>query len=185
MRKTLLIAVAATFALSGCGNKEAEVHHAETEGIYVTLGDLKYQVQISRALNPRAIPEDASFVKGIDPAEAQLDSDEVWFAVFVRVENDNIEGEELPLAEHFEIEDQQGNHYEPVELDETNEFRWDPTPLKPKSVAPNPDGIAGQLHSIGGMLQLFKVEHKTLDNRPLELIIEDEEGHEATVELDV
>ncbi len=49
---TLLTVLAAGTALSACGNRVDEVHEAETEGIYVDVGDLQYQVQISRQLNP-------------------------------------------------------------------------------------------------------------------------------------
>jgi hypothetical protein len=186
MRKTFFIAATAALALAGCGNKTSSIHGGETEGIYVNVGELKYQVQISRVLNPEAIPEDREFVKGVDPAEADLEADERWFAVFVRVENDHEDGEPQPLADHFEIEDQQDTVYEPVELDETNEFRWDPTPLGPTSIAPDPDSIPGQLHSIGGMLQLYKVKLESLQNRPVELIIKSSNPEdESTVELDI
>lgn len=186
MRKTYLIAAVAALAVSGCGNKHDVIHLAETEGIYVDVGELKYQVQISRVLNPGAIAEDRAFIEGVDPAEADLAPDERWFAVFVRVENDNEGGEPQMPAQHFEIEDQQKTVYEPVELDETNQFRWLDTPLPPNSVAPTPDTIAGQLHSIGGMLHLFKVKADSLENRPVELIIRaDGVEEESVIELDI
>ncbi len=44
------LAVAA-FAASGCGNKEDIRTVGETEGLYIDIGGLRYQVQISRYLN--------------------------------------------------------------------------------------------------------------------------------------
>ena len=43
---------------------------AETEGIYLDVGDLKYQVQISRELNPADI-EDRDYLKGLPAGDAQ------------------------------------------------------------------------------------------------------------------
>ena len=97
----LLSTLALAGGLSAC-EKHDEIKHAETEGIYVDVGELKYQVQISRILNP-AIGEDASFLEGV---EEELDEGETWFAVFVRVENDG--NDHVAPAEHYELEDQQG-----------------------------------------------------------------------------
>jgi hypothetical protein len=178
---TALAMAGPVLGLSACGNKHEVIKEAETEGVYVNVGELKYQVQISRALNPRAISEDATFIEGV---EEELAADEVWFAVFVRVENET--DEPVVPAEHFEIEDQLDEVYEPVEIPETNAFHYSLDPVGPKSAAPSPDSVARQLGSIGGMLQLFKLKKATLDNRPLELIIStDEPEDEATVELDV
>lgn len=181
---TFVVAVALAVGLSACGNKTETIHHAETEGIYVNVGDLKYQVQISRALNPGAIPEDRTFLEGVDPAEADLAPDEVWFAVFVRIENET--GEAVAPASVFEIEDTEHETYEPVEIAESNPFHYDMTPIRPHGYAPGPDTIARQVGSVGGMLQLFKLKHETLDNRPLELVIRSVSPEdESTIDLDV
>jgi hypothetical protein len=181
---TTFVALALALTLSACGNKEERIHLAETEGIYVNVDDLKYQVQISRQLNPGAIPEDRTFISGIDPAEAELGPDEVWFAVFVRVENES-DSEQVPTTA-FELEDQQGNVYEPVRIDEVNPFHYDTSPIRAHGFAPGPDTIARQVGSVGGMLQLFKVSYETLDNRPVELKIRSiSSDDEAIVDIDV
>ena len=178
---TAVTALAVTLGLSACGNKHEVIKEAETEGVYVNVGELKYQVQISRALNPAAIDEDRTFVQGV---EEKLAPDEVWFAVFVRVENES--GEAVAPAEHFEIEDQLDEIYEPVELGEANPFRYREDPIPAEGVAPPADSVARQLGAIGGMLQLFKLKKATLDNRPLELVISsDDPEDEAVVERDV
>lgn len=181
---SLSLFVALALGLSACGNKEDRITRAETEGIYVNVDELKYQVQLSRQLNPAAIPEDKTFLEGIDEAEAELAPDEVWFAIFVRVENES-DVEQTP-TEEFELEDQQGNKFEPVEIDEANPFRYDLTPIRPNSYAPGPDTIARQVSSVGGMLRLFKVKYETLDNRPVELIIRSTASdEEAIIDIDV
>lgn len=183
MRQKLLLALAAlplALALGACGNKEDEIKHAETEGIYVDVGELKYQVQISRILNP-AISEDASFLEGV---EEELGEGETWFAVFLRVENES--SNPVAPAETYELEDQQGAAYEPVEVPASNPFHFSDEPIAPGSYAPAPDSVARQLGSIGGMLLLYRVPYETLDNRPVELIIRsDEPEDEAVISIDI
>src|SRR3954467_2813665 len=89
MRRLLasLGAGAAALAITGCGNKEPETLHGTTEGAYLDLGGMKYQVQISRLLNPASI-EDKPYLIGLPANQRQLPAGQEWFAVFVRVEND-------------------------------------------------------------------------------------------------
>ena len=70
---TVVALSALALGVGACGNKEDVVTHADTEGIYVDVGPLKYQVQNSRLLNPRAVPEDASFVRGVAGAQTARD----------------------------------------------------------------------------------------------------------------
>jgi hypothetical protein len=180
----LFLAIALALTLSACGNKTTSIHGGETEGIYVDVGPLKYQVQLSRALNPGAIDEDRTMVEGVAPAEAKLAPDEVWFAVFVRVENET-DQPQVP-AQSYEIEDQEGHTFEPVPLAATNPFHYDLSPVRPHGYAPGPNTVAHQLGSLGGMLQLFKLKHDTLTNRPLELKIRStSSSDEGTVTIDV
>ncbi len=87
---SLLLVTAAALGAAGCFNKEEQATLGETEGIYVTVDDLKYQVQISRILDP-ASPEDSAYLRGVPAGEGDPGQDEVWFAVFMRVENDTDE----------------------------------------------------------------------------------------------
>ena len=84
---TLMLVALAAVALGACGNKEKVTLHGDTEGIYIDVGGLKYQVQISRVLNPTD-REDSGYMIDL-PADQQLAKDENWFAVFMRVENDS------------------------------------------------------------------------------------------------
>ncbi len=179
-----LAALTAALALGACGNKTDSIHEAETEGIYLNVGQLKYQVEISRQLNPGAISEDRTFVEGIATSEATLAEDELWFAVFVRVENPTDE-EHAPTAD-FTITDTEGNEFRPVSIGPGNPFRYSTEPIRPEGVAPDPDSVAGDNTSIAGMELLFRLKRETLDNRPLELTIRSASPEdEATDVLDV
>src|SRR5688500_11705199 len=112
-RPLLLATVCLTLvaALTGCGNRESEPRtFAETEGLYLELGDLEYQVQISRQLNP-SDAEDADLLRGVSESVEPPTGEETWFGVFVRVANQT--DEVLPVADQFEIHDANENSYEP------------------------------------------------------------------------
>jgi hypothetical protein len=184
MRRLALLFLAAVAALvaSGCGNKETTATVADTEGIYVTVDGLKYQIQISRILNPAA-PDDSHYLRGVAATET-LGDDEVWYGIFMRVENDG--DDPHATAENFKITDTQDDVYEPIELDAaTNDFVYEPTDLQPGKLLPEPDTPAYD-NTIRGGLILFKVNAAALANRPLELEIESPSGGDnAIVDIDV
>jgi hypothetical protein len=180
---TLLLALLAVTALAACGNKEDKVLHGATEGIYLDLGELKYQVQISRVLNPTN-PEDRSYLVGLDQSQAELPAGQEWFAVFMRVQNET--EDPLPAARDYTITDTQDTKFRPVQLGPDNVFAYRAGDVGPKSLIPAPDSPASE-GSIQGALLLFKIPTRNLENRPLELSIRsaDAPGKEATVDLDV
>lgn len=160
----LLVAV----GLAGCGNKTSTRTLGETEGIYVDVGDLVYQVQVSRILNPND-EEDRAYLRGLPPGE-RLAPGETWFGVFMRISNEK--KTTIKPASSFRIVDTQENEYEPVDLDpEANPFAYQPSPLRGGQVYPNPESVAFA-NNIQGSLVLFKVQFRSLQNRPLELMID-------------
>lgn len=182
-RRTVFALLLIAFAVGGCANKEAVVHEARTEGIYLDVGELDYQVQISRQLNPAIVPDD-SYVKGIPDHLAELDDDETWFVVFVRVQNQTKEAH--PAAEDFEIIDTQEKVYRPIAIDtEANPFQYKPRVVPPGDLIPKPDSVAATNSAQGAML-LFKLTLESLGNRPLEFKITPPDGGQpAVVDLDV
>jgi hypothetical protein len=179
---SLISALAATLAVGACGNKHEVVTHGETEGVYIDVGELKYQVQISRQLNPADI-EDRTYLTGIAPEDREMKNGEVWFAVFIRVQNETKETRRP--AEEYEIEDTQENVYRPLELATTNPFAYRPLPMPPKSLIPKIDSIAAE-GTVQGSLLLFKIPGPSLDNRPLEFVIKSPVGgDDGTVALDI
>jgi len=165
-RLSVFALVAAALTLAACGNKTNSVHSAETEGIYLNVGKLKYQVEITRQLNPAAIPEDRTFVEGVAGNQAKLAPNQLWFAVFVRIENPTNQ-RQVP-ATGYTIVDSEGNVFRPVSINsKLNPFALSNAPIPPKGTDPNPDSVPGQVDSIGGLELLFKLNYPNLDNRPL------------------
>ena len=172
--------------LSACGKHEATgpVRVAETEGIYLDVSDLKYQVQVSRQLNPKDV-QDRAYLAGIPADEQELKSDEVWFGVFLRVQNET--GEGLQPSSDIEIEDTVGTKYEPLTLDPQNGYAYRPGEVIPaRETYPVLDSPGYDTPSRGALL-LFKLTLTSLNNRPLELTIKGRKSPQQTgiVHLDV
>jgi|SoiMethySBSTD1v2_1073268.scaffolds.fasta_scaffold1540340_2 hypothetical protein len=184
MRRLLVISAVISCALlaSGCGNKEEVVTSAHTEGIYLDIDNLKYQVQISRYLNPSDV-EDKSYLTGLPQSTAQPGGDETWFGVFMRVQNTTDEPQ--TPSNDFKIVDTQDNVYRPVPMDtKINPFAYKADPIAGGSLLPEPDSAASE-NTIQGSLLLFKVKTDSLQNRPLELRFTGSDGTEGVVDLDV
>ena len=184
-----LAAVLLSLTLAACGSEKAEIEgsgaahsgFAETEGIYVEVDGLKYQVQVSRQLNALS-PDDDEYLRGVSDEEKTLGPEQEWFAIFMRVENDGEEPHEA--AGEFEIHDTQENVYTPIEVPEENAFAYRPATLPPGELIPDQDSAAGERSPYGSMI-LFKVQRFSLDNRPLELFVEGPDGGQGIINLDV
>lgn len=183
-----LLAVALAVPFSACGDGQDPVRNAKTEGVYVTAGGLKYQVQVSRKLNPYDV-EDRDYFVGLNDAADQVTTEDQWYGVFVRVENrtndDGAKGRTIQSASSFSIVDTTGKTVKPTQLPATNVFAYRSTPIEPGDHTP-PASSAAATGSIGGSLILFKVTQEMLDNRPTQLHIKPADGsQEATVDLDI
>jgi hypothetical protein len=191
LRKLLLIlpAVLAVVALGACGDSKTKVStgtYAGESGAnapYLNVGELIYEVQLSRQLNP-ANSEDAGYLEGLSPADSELGPGEQWFAVFMQVYNNGSQA--LPASNSFTVTDTQGNTYTPLELDETNRYAYRGGTVPAKSQLPPPDTTA-YFGPTTGLLLLYKIKIASLDNRPLELKIADptDPTITASAELDV
>ncbi len=180
-----LLALAAP--LAGCSSKEKVVTRGETEGSYLDLDQLKYQVQISRQLNPRD-EEDRYYLRGISDADSALAPGESWFAVFMRVENGNERAIAASSPDDFEISDTQDTVYHPVAIDsQVNNYSYAGGLMPAKTEIPRVDAPGFVNSSVAGALVLFKVKNGSYDNRPLELVIKGTTlpQKEVTVKLDV
>jgi hypothetical protein len=181
-----LAALLACGALSACGKHESEgpVRTAETEGIYLDVSDLKYQVQVSRQLNPRDV-QDRAYLLGIPKAEQELKANEVWFGVFLRVQNET--GEALQPSADIRITDTQEQVYKPLELGRENLYAYRANdPIPPRETLPLLDSPGYDTPTRGALL-LFKLTLTGLNNRPLEMKIEGRKVPQQTgiVNLDV
>jgi len=180
----LVLAIVAALGGSACGteyNKGDQEKLAESEAHYLDLNGLKYQVQVSRQLNPRDV-EDADYFRELPAEESTLPRGSVWFGVFIRVENESEEA--IPSARTFLVEDTQGNEFEPVETE--NVFAYRPEMVRGRGYIPNQERLQAYAGSQGSLL-LFKIPLASLDNRPLELTVKspNDSRRTARVDLDV
>ena len=155
-----VVAAVAAVAASDCSSTQDDLSVAE--GAPVALGNLEYNVQISRFLNP-SDAEDQSYLQGA-PA---LPSDDYYLGVFLTVDNKGQSKSSLPTR--YDVTDTQHNVYAPVPVD--NGFAL---PLGGEVPAqrriPNPDSIAANA-PIGGLMLLFLIPESSTENRPLTLKI--------------
>ncbi len=176
------VAAAGLFA-SGCGEVEDVRTIGETEGLYIDVNDLRYQVQLSRVLNP-SDPEDAEYLNQV-PESEQPAPGETWFGVFLRVQN-TTDATAAATAREFEIVDTLENTYEPLALPVSNLWAYRPTVLEPGGILPEPDSAQFSGPTRGALL-LFKLSIDTLQNRPLEFEIHSPENPDeiGIIDLDV
>ena len=161
----LIVLACATLGLAACGGeKEETVTVGESEAVYVTLGELQYQVQLSRQLD-RYAPGDRDLLKGVPAADRKLAPNEIWFGVWFRAQNGTESAQRT--ADLFRIKDTTGREFEPVRLDATSPFAYRPVSLEGGAVYPLPGSASGQSATTGGFL-LFRMPISALDFRPLE-----------------
>lgn len=184
MRRLVVLAVALV-AFAGCGDSESQQRTtADTEGLYLNINGLSYQIQLSRYLNANDV-EDSAYLKGLPAGTAQPTGSETWFGVWVRVQNES--DQPRKAATTWEIRDTQDNVYRPIPLDtNVNGFAFqNGVEVPPQSVLPLPNSVAGQ-GAVQGSLLLFKLKTDSLQNRPLELHFSNGGGSQAGIyDLDV
>jgi len=156
---------------------------AETEAVYVDVGELRYQVQTSRQLNPNDAA-DRAYLVGVPAQEVQLAPGETFFGVWMRVENETERAHQA--ATRFEIIDTQENVYKPLPLARANAYAYSlrkPPTVQPMGTLPSANSPAAE-GTVGGLLLLYKLPSQALQFRPLDLIIQGERS-EAEIVLDV
>ena len=92
--------------LSGC-NTNPEADLSVDEGQPVKLGDLLYNVEISRFLNPRD-PEDRAYLAG-QPAPP---NDKLYLGVFMLIQNESDTAQQVPAD--FKVVDTEGTEFKPI-----------------------------------------------------------------------
>jgi hypothetical protein len=186
LRRVVILTAVALLALplAACGNKETETTFGHTEGAYLNVGDLVYQVQISRQLNPND-SEDKGYLVNVPADQVDLAPDQAWFGVFVIAFNESDKA--APAASDFSITDTDGNLYQPLRLGPDNVFAYRPGVVPAAGQIPVRNSAAANNPSVNGGLLLFKVKNEAFNNRPLELKIKGliGEPREAAVDLDV
>lgn len=161
---------------SACGEEEEASNHAR-EGEPLELGELAYNIQITRFLNPYSI-EDSAYLEGVRPLKPR----EQYLGVFMQVTNHGTETASIPYP--FKIADTRGTEYRQLRLDEDNVWALTPgAPIPPDQTFPNAESPARN-GPIQGSLAVFAVLPSANSNRPLELIVPGDE-QDGRIELDI
>jgi len=187
--RLLALLVLAPVLLSACGESHSKVSggtYAGESGAnapYLDVGQLVYEVQLSRELNP-ADAEDANYLTGLTPAQRRLAPGEEWFAVFLQVFNHH--DTPYPAASEIALSDTQNNRYLPITPGAGNQFVYRPKNVPGQGRLPEPDATAAEAPTQGALL-LYKIKTVSLDNRPLTIKIVDptDATQTASAELDV
>ena len=180
----LLATVALSVGAVACGAEEetetledGEEVPAVVEGEPLELGDLLFNVTLTRFLNPEDV-EDAQYLRDLEPPPPDTD----YLAVFMRVENEGDEDRRLPGPTEVRVVDTTETEYRPVTVDPF--FGLDLGGLiEAGDEAPEPDTAAASGPTKGAAL-IFLVNQDVSANRPLELILL-AEGEEGLIELDI
>jgi hypothetical protein len=159
--------------LGACGEEEPETEVVEGEPL--ELGDLAYNIQITRFLNPED-EEDSEYLVGQPPPEPGNE----YLGVFLVIEN---EGEEAqPSSDDYVVVDTLGEEYEPVESESPYALELG-ADVPPEGQLPI-ENTTAQTGPNQGALLIFEIAEEAAENRPLELEIGSASGH-GTVEVDI
>ncbi len=180
----LLSALALAGAISACGEEEADpagvggtsvVHEEAVEGEPLELGELSYNVQITRFLNPFDT-EDSEYLVG----QPQLEPGSEYLGVFMVISNET--EEPRPSATNYVVTDTLENEYEMVESE--SPYALDVgAEVGAEDQLPLIDSTAGTGPNQGALL-IFEVDTSVSDNRPLTLEIQTF-GGSGEVTLDI
>ncbi|MDQ3103171.1 MAG: hypothetical protein M3Q53_04950 [Actinomycetota bacterium] len=169
----LLAFTAAALPLAGCGSEEPETDVPEGEPL--ELGELEFDVQITRFLNPDA-PDDSNYLEGAPSAG----EDQQYLAVFMEIANEGEEPNVVPYP--FKIVDTRGEITLQTEVD--NPFSLVAgTPILPDQAVPGAETPAAN-GPIEGAALLFLLDETANENRPLKLVVPGPTGP-GEVELDL
>jgi hypothetical protein len=161
-----------TLTAAGCGEEE-ELEVIEGEPVH--LGELSYNVQLTRFLNPDD-NEDAEYLIGQPPAPSGMG----YLGVFMVIENESEEAQDS--ASEYSILDTTDQEFTPEPT--KSPYALSPGELVPaEGQLPLTDTTAASGPIQGAML-VFLVPDSVTENRPLELEISTAE-ETGKVELDI
>ncbi len=175
-RITLLLFVLSlgVVGLVACGGGEEELEVVEGEPI--ELGPLRYNVQITRFLNPRDAEDDGYLIGQPEAGEGNT-----YLGVFLTIDNESDDTQIVPAE--FELRDTRDNTFSPTPSESPFALQLG-EPIPPGGEVPEPGSPAASGPIKGAML-LFLIEEPIAENRPLKLEIPSSEGPSGSVELDI
>lgn len=150
--------------LSACGE---EATSEVVEGEPIEIGDLSYNISITRFLNPDD-NEDAEYLVGQPPAPPGKE----YLGVFLVVENET--EEPVTSADGYTVVDTIEAEYEPAESESPYALEIG-AEVPAEGQIPLPDTTAATGPNKASLL-IFEVDDGVGDNRPLKLEIESPDG---------
>ncbi|TMK74740.1 MAG: hypothetical protein E6G49_02985 [Actinobacteria bacterium] len=169
-----IAAIALGVVLSGCDTAPENANQV-TEGQGIKLGDLLYNVQITRILNP-ADEEDSAYLVGQKPPGP----DQYYLGVFMRVDNDG--DSSAQVATDFKVVDTVGDTFDPIPSKSLFALKLGAT-IHPGDQVPEGETPAAN-GPIEGAMVLFRIDSSAVQDRPLTLEIPSPE-ETGRVQLDI
>jgi hypothetical protein len=171
----LATALAAATLLSGCTtDPESATNASEGEGM--KLGELLYNVQITRYLNP-SDAEDRAYLVGQRPPT----NDQYYLGVFLEIHNESSASQQVPT--NFRVVDTVGDTFKPVPTKSLFALKLG-SRIPDDGVLPEPESTAAN-GPIQGAMILFRIDSAAIEDRPLTLDIPSSSGTVGHVELDI
>jgi hypothetical protein len=171
----LAVALVAGTLLAGC-DTAPENDLSVDEGQPMKLGDLLYNVQISRFLNP-SDPEDKAYLAG----EASPPNNKLYLGVFMLVDNEADTAQDLPAD--FKVIDTEGTEFKPVPSHSLFALKLGGK-VPANGALPEADSTAAS-GPIEGAMVLFLIDQSATEDRPLTLEVPSTSGQIGEVELDI
>jgi hypothetical protein len=171
----VLLGALAVLGVAGCGNdlgKEAD------EGVPIQLGDLKFNVQETRSLNPSQ-PDDKEYLEG---QQLPTPAGKFYLGVFLTIHNTGDDPVTVPTNAEMTVVDTTGAAYESIPS-HTDFAAPLGSVLASGADIPAP-GTAAANGPTQGALVLFLVDDSLNENRPPKLEIEFQ-GETGDITLDL
>jgi hypothetical protein len=170
----LLIALA-VLGVAGCGedlSKEAD------EGVPIQLGDLEYNVQETRFLNPSQ-SDDKEYLEG---QQVPPPAGKSYLGVFLTIHNSGDDPVRVPTNAEMSVLDTTGVAYQSIPSH--TDFAATLGSTLPGGADIPASGTAAANGPTQGALVLFLVDEAVSENRPLKLEI-DSQGESGEITLDI
>jgi hypothetical protein len=170
-----IVAMAVGLAFSGCDTAPENANQV-TEGRGIKVGDLLYNVQITRILNP-GDAEDKAYLMGQKPPGP----DQYYLAVFMRIDNEG--DSDAQVARDFTVVDTVGDRFDPIPSNSLFALKLGAT-IHGGDQLPEGESTAAN-GPIEGSMVLFRIDSSAIQDRPLTLEIPPSTGAPGRVELDI
>jgi hypothetical protein len=171
----VLVLGLAVLGVAGCSNdlgKEAD------EGVPIQLGDLKFNVQETRFLNPSQ-SDDKEYLAG---QQLPTPTGKSYLGVFLTIENSGNDPVRIPANADMTVVDTTGAAFESIPSHTDFAAPLGST-LAPGADIPGP-GTAAANGPTQGAIVLFLLDEGVSENRPLRLEI-DSQGETGEITLDI